>query len=83
MKVLHHAKQDMAGGGGFDGAYRLHCNMRSAGIDSRMVVMKKLSDDPFVADVMNQLSFADKLRLRWCAVKDRYLQRRLNKTGKA
>jgi len=77
VKVLHLATQDMAGGGGgFDGAYRLHRNMRSAGIDSRMVVMKKLSDDPFVADVMNQLTFADKLRLRWCAVRDRYLLRR-------
>lgn len=77
VKVLHLATQDMAGGGGgFDGAYRLHCNMRSAGIDSRMVVMKKLSDDPYVADVMNQLTFADKLRLRWCAVRDRYLRRR-------
>lgn len=77
MKVLHLATQDMAGGGGgFDGAYRLHRSMRSSGIDSRMVVMTKLSDDPFVADVMNQLTFADKLRLRWCSVKDRYLRRR-------
>ncbi len=77
VKVLHLATQDMAGGGGgFDGAYRLHCNMRSAGIDSRMVVMKKLSDDPFVADVIARLTFIDKLRLRWCALKDRYLRLR-------
>lgn len=77
MKVLHLATQDMAGGGGgFDGAYRLHRHMRSAGIDSHMVVMKKESDDPYVVEVSNQRSFADKLRLRWCAVRDRYLRRR-------
>jgi len=64
------------GGGGFDGAYRLHRNMRSAGIDSRMVVITKLGNDPFVADILSQLTFTDKLRLRWCAVKDRYLRRR-------
>jgi glycosyltransferase involved in cell wall biosynthesis len=77
VKVLHLATQDMAGGGGgFDGAYRLHRNMRLAGIDSRMVVMKRLSDDPYVVDVMNQLTLADKLRLMWCAVLDRYKRRR-------
>lgn len=77
MKILHLATQDIAGGGGgFDGAYRLHHSMRSAGIDSRMVVMTKLGDDPFVAEVTSQLTFADRLRLRWCALRDRYLRRR-------
>ena len=77
VKVLHLAAQDIAGGGGgFDAAYRLHCNMRLAGIDSRMAVLQKLSDDPFVVDVMQHLTFADKLRLRWHSVRDRYLRRR-------
>lgn len=77
MRVLHLAAQDISGGGGgFDGAYRLHRNMRSSGIDSRMVVMTKLGDDPFVADVMSRLTLTDRLRLRWCAVKDKFLRSR-------
>jgi len=75
MKVLHLATKDVAGGG-FEGAYRLHRNMRLAGIDSRMAVLQKLSDDPLVIDVIQQLTFADKLRLRWCSIRDRYLSRR-------
>lgn len=77
MKVLHLATQDIAGGGGgFDGAYRLHRNMRSSGIDSRMAVMTKLSDDPYVADAMSQLTFTEKLRLCWREGVIRRLRRR-------
>lgn len=64
MKILHLATQDKGGGGGgFDSAYRLHCNMRSAGVESAMIVFNKQSDDPQVINISNYITVKD--RLRW------------------
>ena len=49
MKILHLASQDIGGGGGaFEASYRLHCNMKAAGVDSVMVVLNKTSKDETV-----------------------------------
>ena len=63
MKVLHLATLDK-GGGGADAAYRLHSNMRAAGLDSCMLVLHKKSNDSNVVGVACQLSIVNKLRLR-------------------
>jgi glycosyltransferase involved in cell wall biosynthesis len=77
MKILHLATQDNSGGGGgFDAAYRLHCNMRSAGQDSCMVVLHKKSDDPDVVDVKNHLSVFGKIRQYACAIQRRHMRRK-------
>lgn len=76
MKVLHLATHDNGGGGGgHDAAYRLHCNMRSAGMESVMVVLDKRSDDPNVVAMSEHLTLLD--RLRWYLKKNlfRYHQR--------
>ena len=76
MKILHLAAQDKGGaGGGYDAAYRLHCKMRSAGLESSMVVLHKESDDPDVGDVTSQLSVVDRLRHRWYAIRERFMRR--------
>ena len=64
MKVLHLATHDNGGGGGgHDAAYRLHCNMRSAGVESVMVVLDKRSEDPNVVAMSEHLTLLDRLRL--------------------
>ena len=60
MKILHLATQDV-GGGGFDSAYRLHCNMRGAGVSSVMVVLNKKSEDADVVEISSRLSFSEKI----------------------
>jgi glycosyltransferase involved in cell wall biosynthesis len=76
MKILHLAIQDNSGGGGgYDAAYRLHCNMRSAGQVSCMVVLRKNSDDPDVVDVTSHLSAFDKIRLYAFAIQLRFMRR--------
>jgi glycosyltransferase involved in cell wall biosynthesis len=75
MKILHLATQDR-GGGGADAAYRLHRNMRSAGMDSRMLVLRKLSDDSSVVDISSRLTVADRWRRIHHEVRRRYLRRR-------
>lgn len=62
VKVLHLATQDV-GGGGFDAAYRLHTNMRDAGVDSAMLVYTKQSADEHVTGVYSRLTLFE--RLRW------------------
>ena len=47
MKVLHLCFSDSRGGG-FIGAYRLHRAMLGEGIDSRMLVVDKHTNDPAV-----------------------------------
>jgi glycosyltransferase involved in cell wall biosynthesis len=75
VKILHLATQDKgSGGGGFDAAYRLHCSMRLAGIDSLMVVFQKKSNDPDVVDVASQLTVVDKLHRLWYAARMRYMR---------
>jgi len=48
MKVVHISTYDTAGGAA-RAAYRLHRGLRDGGVDSRMLVRYKRSDDPFVA----------------------------------
>ena len=50
MKILHVTNYDRLGGAGI-AAFRLHQALRNAGVDSRMLVRKKMSDDPYVEDV--------------------------------
>lgn len=77
MRILHLATQDKSGGGGgFDAAYRLHCNMKSAGLDSCMVVLHKDSDDPDVVEVASQLSVFGKLRQYAYAIQRRFMRRK-------
>lgn len=47
MKVLHLSKDDIGGGAG-RAAFRLHQGLRTIGVDSRMLVMDKFSQDPDV-----------------------------------
>ena len=54
MKILHITNYDRLGGAGI-AAFRLHQALRKAGIDSRMLVRKKLSDDPYVEEVWGLL----------------------------
>lgn len=48
MKVLHVTSRDCSGGAG-RAAYRLHCSLREIGIESRMLVRRKSSDDSTVS----------------------------------
>jgi glycosyltransferase involved in cell wall biosynthesis len=75
MKILHLATQD-TGGGAADAAYRLHRNMQSAGIDSGMMVLRKLSDDPSVFDMSSHATAGDRWRRVRSEVRRRYLRRR-------
>ena len=74
MRILHLATQDQ-GGGGFNAAYRLHCNMRNAGVDSAMVVLAKQSDDPHVIGMSAGLEAFERLRWLWSKLLLRYYQR--------
>lgn len=47
MRILHISPADTDGGAS-KGAYRLHCALRAYGVDSRMLVQRKYSDDPSV-----------------------------------
>lgn len=66
MRVLHLATYDKGGGGGgHDAAYRLHCNMRSAGVESVMAVLDKRSDDPNVVAMSARFTALDRLLWFW------------------
>jgi glycosyltransferase involved in cell wall biosynthesis len=73
MRVLHIATQDI-GGGAFEAAYRLHCNLKLAGHESVMVVLKKYSADPSVIDFTSRLTGFDRLRRLWGTVISRLLR---------
>ncbi|MBL8705601.1 MAG: glycosyltransferase, partial [Rhodospirillales bacterium] len=47
MRILHLSPTDTQGGAA-RGAYGLHQALRATGIDSRMLVLRKYSDDPSV-----------------------------------
>lgn len=74
LRVLHLATRDQ-GGGGFNAAYRLHCNMRDAGVDSVMLVLAKQSDDPHVIGMSASLETSERLRWLWSKLLFRYHQR--------
>lgn len=74
VRILHLATQDQ-GGGGFNAAYRLHCNMRDAEMDSAMLVLNKQSDDPNVIGMSASFGTLDRLRWLWSKLLLRYYQR--------
>jgi len=77
MKILHLATQDMGGGGGgFDAAYRLHRNMRAAGVESVMAVLDKNSDDETVIGLADKMTISDKVRRITSSMHRRVQQRR-------
>ena len=47
MKVLFISTSDIEGGAA-RAAYRVHCGMPNVGVDSRMLVLKKVSDNPAI-----------------------------------
>ncbi len=55
MKVLHLSVNDIRGGAA-RAAYHLHEGLRAGGVDSRMLVQHKFSDDASVSHVMRLLS---------------------------
>jgi glycosyltransferase involved in cell wall biosynthesis len=67
-----------AGGGAMIGAYRVHAALRAAGADSRMMVIRKLTDDPAVFEPLGwrgrasvrAVRFYAKRRARWGARAD-------------
>lgn len=76
MKILHLVTQDVRrGGGAFDATYRLHSNMKNAGLDSRMMVLNKVSDDPDVTGVADDLSIIGKVRQFCYAIQRRFRRR--------
>lgn len=78
MKILHLATQDIGrGGGGFDAAYRLHCNMKVSGLESCMIVLHKNSDNPDVVGLADNLSVAGKLRQLGYSIRRRLTRRLL------
>lgn len=50
MRILHICETDLGGGAGIY-AFRLHSALRSAGVDSTLLVSRKFSDDPHVLAV--------------------------------
>ena len=54
MKVLHISKTDVQGGAA-KAAYRLHKGLLDRGVDSQMLVLDKLSDEPTVIGASNKL----------------------------
>lgn len=61
MQVVHVNFTEKSGGAA-RAAHRLHTGLRAAGTDSRMLVMKKVSNDPTVHPV--QLNMIERLRRR-------------------
>lgn len=78
MKILHLSAYDFGGAG--KAAYRLHCNLRAAGFQSRMAVCKKREADDDVSEVTggNLLSqmraMLSKVWLRITSDQDYYFQ---------
>lgn len=80
MKVVNINKSDREGGAA-KGAYRVHSGLRKIGIDSKMVVDNKISDDPNVIGGRGKLnnmkirlrSFCDKLPLWQYTLKNPYV----------
>lgn len=82
MKILHISTQDKGGGGGsFDAAYRLHRNMLRAGIDSKMLVLNKSSNDSSVFNVTAHSTLIDKFKFYWFKAKRKYNIKRFGLSG--
>lgn len=74
LRILHLATQDQ-GGGGYDAAYRLHCNMRDAGVDSAVLVLTKQSNDLHVIEMSAGFGAFEGLRWLWSKLLFRYHRR--------
>ncbi|MCY3834507.1 MAG: glycosyltransferase [Chloroflexi bacterium] len=64
MKVLHVSLSD-GGGGAAMGAYRLHQSLRRAGLESEMLVLRKVTEDPSAHRLSDALNRWERLRRRW------------------
>jgi len=67
VKVLHLSISD-GGGGAAMGAYRLHRGLRQAGLESEMLVLRKVTEDPSVhrlADRLNRWERAQRRLAEW------------------
>src|SRR4051812_11536521 len=76
MKVVHLSSSDLGGGAAL-GAYRLHSGLRKNGVDSRMVVGRKFSNDP---SVVRPVSFVE---MEICERLDRQPRRLLRTENKS
>ncbi|MCY3779544.1 MAG: glycosyltransferase [Chloroflexi bacterium] len=63
MKILQVATSDRAGGAAI-GAYRLHQALRKSGIESEMLVLRKVTADPYVRRLSAHLSRWERARRR-------------------
>ena len=70
MRILHLSTEDV--GGGFTAAYRLHANMRKAGVDSAMLVYHKRSSDNYVTSIAGRVTPLERLSWRLGRLRDRY-----------
>lgn len=61
MKVLHINQSDIKGGAGIAG-YRLHQGLLQHGVDSKLLVGQKQTDDPLVAQVNRNQWFENQLK---------------------
>ncbi|MYE28064.1 MAG: hypothetical protein F4X87_12805, partial [Chloroflexi bacterium] len=68
MKVLHVSISD-GGGGAALGAYRLHRGLRGSGLQSEMLVLRKVTEDPTVHRLSSRLK-------RWGRAQRRLAERR-------
>ncbi len=68
MKILHVSISD-GGGGAAMGAYRLHRGLRQAGVQSEMLVLRKVTEDPNVYRLSSLLK-------RWGRARRRLAERR-------
>ncbi len=73
MKIVHLSSSDIGGGAAL-AAHRLHGGLRAAGVDSRMIVGRKFSDDPHV------LEPSSRLEMQLCERLDRQPRRLLLRT---
>lgn len=76
MNILHLSTQDKGGGGGgYEAAYRLHCNMRAAGVNSIMAVLNKTSNDETVIGYADHMTITDRFRRIHSDVQRRIMRR--------
>ena len=79
MKVLHLSISD-GGGGAAMGAYRLHRGLRQAGLQSEMLVLRKVTEDPSVHRLSDRLNRWERAQRR---LAERRHQRRLSGVPRA